>query len=405
MNTSAPDNSLLATKDQLPHDFYDQLLTRGPLHWDEAMKGWLAVSYDCCKTVLSNEDLFRHPYADADDTMVEVKGGARNITVLQGEEHDRMHRYVLQIFSPKNIRLYTEHHVIPTTDFLIDRFANLGRAELFDAFCKQLPCRTFMSLFGMDARDDQFLHHVIDLHDTIMEWAGGRHFHGEELTRRALAASHELNDILLPYIRQSRERPGNNLLGRLWAEAPERFSGVTEEDMVAICRELYLGGSDTTVHALANAIYLLLTNESARLALQADERGGAIDNFIEEVMRTHGSVEYRYRIANRDIELAGVQVKKDQVVFTLNAAANRDPGHYSCPAKIDLARSRPRDHLAFNTGPRTCVGAGLARAEMRIALDSLMQRLRGLRLDPGAEQPAFSGIFTRSFRPLHVLFD
>jgi cytochrome P450 len=403
MNTTA--ESLLATQDQVPHGFYDRLRERGPVHWDEEMKGWLALSYDTCKTVLSNEDLFRHPYADADETMIAVKGGARNITVLQGEEHDRMHRYVLQIFSPKNIKLYIDHHIVPTTRYLIDRLRPRGRAELFEAFCQQLPCRTFMSLFGMDARDDAFLDHVMALHETIMEWAGGRHFHGRELTDRALAASRELNDILIPYIRRSRDNPGNDLMGRLWAEAPDLLAGVTEEDMIATCRELYLGGSDTTVHALANAIYLLLSDSGLFEAVAADPAGSAMGNFIEEVMRTHGSVEYRYRVANQDIELGGQWIRKDQVIFTVNAAANRDPAHYAQPARVDLHRQRPRDHLAFNTGPRVCVGSGLARAEMRTGLAALIRELPGLRLDPDAEPPRFTGFFTRSYRPLNVIFN
>lgn len=397
-------DSLLSTKDKVPHAFYEALRAKGRVHWDEQMKGWLALGYEECKYVLSNEDVFRHPYADADATMVEVKGGVRNITVLQGEEHDRMHRYVMQMFSPRNMSLYIDQHIVPTTDYLIGRFENDGKAELFDQFCKQLPCRTFMSLFGMDSRDDDFLHHVMELHDTIMEWAGGRHYLGPEVTERALAASRELNHILVPYIRLSRENPRDDLLGRLWSEAPGLFDDVTEEDMIAICRELYLAGSDTTVLAMANAIHMLLTDGELFRTVAADPRGAVMGNFIEEVMRTHGSVEYRYRIANRDVELGGAQIAKNQVVFTINAAANRDPEHYSEPGAVDLQRQRPRDHLAFNIGPRICVGAGLARAEMRIGLASLIERLPGLRLDPAAQPPAFTGFFTRAYRPLHVLF-
>lgn len=405
MSSKCPASSLLDTKDRIPHAFYEQLHAAGDIHWDAEMNGWLAISHEVCKQVLSNEQQFRHPYADADATMIEVKGGARNITVLQGEEHDRMHRYLMKLFTPDNIRRYTEHHIIPVTTLLLDRIAGTGRAELFDTFCKPLPGRTFMSLFGMEAPDDAFMAHIVGLHDAIMHWAGGRHYLGEDATRDALAASRELNDILLPYIRKRRDTPADDLMGRLWAEAPEQFGDISERDMLAICRELYLAGSDTTVLAMANAIYLLLSDPALHQRILDDRDGKLLDNFIEEVMRTHGSVEYRYRIANQDIELGRQQVKKDQIVFTINAAANRDPDYYQCPARIDLNRPRPRDHIAFNTGPRLCVGAALARAEMRIGLRALLDRLPNLRLDPEAEQPAFKGFFTRAWQPLHVLFD
>ncbi|MCI0996499.1 cytochrome P450 [Pseudomonas corrugata] len=403
MSSECPHNSILSTQDSDPHPYFEALRSQGEVVWDEGMKGWVALSYESCKFVLVNEPLFRHPYADADATMIEVKGGRRNIVVLQGVEHERMRRFVIQLFTPKNIEMYVEHHVLPITDFLIDRFAQRGKAELVAEFADQLPCRVFMSLFGMDARDDEFLAHVLSLHDDIMLWAGGRHFLGEEATQKALAASHELNKILLPYIRNRREQPGDDLMTRLWAEAPGILDDVTEEDMLATCRELYLGGSDTTVHALSNALYVLLTDADVAAQVKAD-RERALPVFIEEVMRVWGSVQYRYRVANQDIELGGVQIRKDQVVFTLNAAANRDPQRYGCPAQIDLQREKPRDHLAFNVGPRTCAGLSLARAELRVALNRVLDRLPELQLDPEAAPPLFSGMFTRSFKPLHVLF-
>jgi cytochrome P450 len=242
------------------------------------------------------------------------------------------------------------------------------------------------------------------LHDTIMEWAGGRHYLPEDATVKALAASAELNEMLLPYVRQRRDHPRQDMISSLWQEAPGLLEAVSEEDILATCREFYLGGSDTTVHALANALYLLLSDPQTLAAVQGDATGQALSNFIEEVMRYLGSVQYRYRIANQAIDIAGVAIKANEVLFTINAAANRDPVRFQQPERIDLQRARPRDHIAFNTGPRMCVGAGLARAEIRIALDMLFQELPHLRLDSSQPAASFTGFFTRSYRPLHVIW-
>jgi cytochrome P450 len=315
-----------------------------------------------------------------------------------------MRRYVLQLFSPRNVELYIQHHIVPVVRYLIDRFAARGRADLYSELTAQLPSRVLMSLFGMDAADDAFLEKALHLHEVIMSWAGSRHYCDAELTRQAVAASEELNSILLPYLRARRESPRDDLVSRLWAEAPALLEDATEEDMLATCRELYLGGSDTTVHALSNAIHVLLTEPAVAAAVNSD-RERALSTFIDEALRVWGSVQYRSRVANQDIELGGVEIKKDQVVFTVNAAGNRDPAHYPCAGEIDVARNKPRDHLAFNAGPRACVGMALARAEMRVALEALRDRLADLRLDPDAPQPRFLGFFTRSFRPLNVLFE
>jgi cytochrome P450 len=395
--------SVLSTADTDPHPFFDRMRAAAPVSWDEGLGGWIVLNYELCRHVLVNEQLFRHPYADADETLVKIKGGRRNLVVLQGAEHERMRRYVLQLFSPRNVEVYIKHHVVPVTQYLIDRFGSRGRADLYTEFATQLPSRVLMSLFGMDAADDGFLEHALHLHDVIMTWAGSRHYCAAEQTQLALAASEELNSILLPYLRARREQPRDDLVSRLWAEAPALLEDATEEDMLATCRELYLGGSDTTVHALSNAIYVLLTEPAIAASVRAD-RDRALSTFLDEVLRVWGSVQYRSRVANQDIELAEVAIKKDQVVFTLNAAANRDPAHYPRAAEIDVARSKPRDHLAFNAGPRACVGMALARAEMRVALEALLDRLVGLELDPLASPPRFLGLFTRSFRPLNVAF-
>lgn len=395
--------SLVDTADSDPYPYFDELRQQSPVVWDDSFKGWLVLSYDLCRQIVVAEDKFRHPYTNADDTLVEVKGGRKNITVMHGEEHQKMHRFIVQLFSPKNIQMYRERHVLPVTHYLIDQFIESGRADLAADFADDLPPRAFMSLFGMDPKDSAYVKHVRALHEVIMWWSGGRLFLGEEATTKALAVSHELNEILLPYIRARRESPRDDMISRVWAEAPAILGEVSDTDMLAVCRELYLGGSDTTVHALRNAFYLLLTQPDVRAAVHAD-RDKALNNFIEEVMRNLGSVQYRTRIANQDIELGGVQIRKDDMLVIVNAAANRDPAKYSCPAQIDLARPNPRDHLAFNAGPRSCAGAALARDEMRVAIEAILDRLPDMRLDTDRPAPKYTGLFTRSFQPLPVRF-
>ena len=197
-----------------------------------------------------------------------------------------------------------------------------------------------MSLFGMDAADDAFLEHALHLHDVIMAWAGSRHYCDEKQTRDALAASQELNSILLPYLRARRDSPKEDLVSRLWAEAPALLEDATEEDMLATCRELYLGGSDTTVHALSNAIYVLLTQPAVAASVRAD-RERALSTFIDEVLRVWGSVQYRSRVANQDIDSKGLRSAKTRwsLQSTPRAIATRRTTH--APPRSMLAAISP----------------------------------------------------------------
>lgn len=391
-----------AVGDVDPYPFYASVHASDTLVWDEAMKGWLVVRYDDCKFVEINEDRFRHPYADADDEMIRIKGGRRNVTIMQGEEHLKMHRFLMQMFAPRLVKEYREHHITPIVAATVDRFARQGGAELVRDFCSQIPPRVIMSLMGVDWRDDALAIEMFELHETVMNWIGNQNS-GDEQTALADTAATKINEILIPYLRARKTEPQNDLISRVWLEGPNVFSNFGEADVLAATREMFLGGTDTTVHAMSNTLYVLLRDPA--LMQRVSEDRSAIPGLVDEVLRFFGSVQYRFRIANEDCELRGTNVRKDDVLVLINAAANRDPAKYENAGAIDIDRPRVKDHLAFNAGPRTCVGASIARAEIVDGLNALFDRVTNLRLDPDKEPPRFRKHYIRSFAPLHVLFD
>ena len=388
-----------------PFEAYEQLRAQGKVVWDESLSGWLVLDYELCRHVELNEHTaFRNMYADADPLVVELKGGSANITVSQGDQHQRLRRFHLSLLSPKAVDAYRGSIVRPIIAATLDRLlVKPDSAELAADFADQIPPRVICALLGMPWQDDALIKKTLELNEEIMNWIG-RGYYDESGIRAARAASAAINEILLPYIRARRARPQDDFISRVWLEAPSEYGELSEEDALAICRELYLGGADTTVHGIANSLYLLLWNPEVHAAVLRDR--GQIGNVIEEAMRLFGSPQWRYRRANADCELAGVQIRKDQIVILLHGAANRDPAHFgACPAAPQLDRPRLRDHLTFNYGPRTCVGIHLARAEMRDALHAVLDRLPNVRPDPHAPPPRYANLFMRSFRPLHVSFD
>lgn len=388
-----------------PFATYEALRARGNVVWDESLKGWLVLDYELCRHVELNEQTqFRNMYADADPLVVELKGGKANITVSQGEQHQRMRRFHMSLLSPKALESYRLNIVTPIIEAMLEKLAaKRGAADLAADFGDEIPPRVICALLGMPWQDDDLIRKTLELNEEIMKWIG-RGYYDADSVKDAKAASAAINELLLPYIRERRERPQDDFISRVWREAPHEYGALSEEDALAICRELYLGGADTTVHGIANSLYLMLWNSDVYAAVRQDR--DKIANVIEEAQRLYGSPQWRYRRANSDCELGGVAIAKDQMIVLLHGAANRDPQHFgTCPAMPNLARARPRDHLTFNYGPRTCVGIGLARMEMRDALNGVLNRLPGVRPDPAAPPPRFANLFMRSFRPLHVLFD
>lgn len=389
-----------------PWAAYEMLRSRAPLVWDELMNAWVVLGYDECSYVEINEDKFRNAYQDALPVVVQIKGGGRNITMLSGDEHRRMRHFFMSLMTPALVEGYRRNQIGPVIDLLMRRIlaSGDGRADLTAAFGDQIPARVIAALLGMPWEDDALVAEILHLHEEMMEVIGLA-FATDEIRERGLRISRDLNNLLLPYIRARREQPRDDFISRVWTQGPAEYGNdLTEEDAVAISRELFLGGADTTMHGIANVNYLILTNDTVRQAVEADRKKN-IPVVVEEAMRLYGSVMYRFRLANQDFTLGGVAVRKDQRLILLHSAANRDPAKFGCPHQADLARPRLSDHLAFNKGPRSCVGIGLARAEMRDALAAVLDRLPNVRLDPDAEQPRFKSLFMRSWRPINVTFD
>ena len=385
-----------------PFAFFEQLREHGdgkPV-WDESVKAWLIYDFDQVAAAQRDESRFANAYVNASETLRKIKGDGANITLSQGAEHDRLRRFHLKLLSPSNVERYRVGHVVPVITAAFDRFADADRVDATEALADYIPPRVISSMLGMPNDDHEAMQRLLTLnHEIVALISDG--YTSEAQRNRALAASAELNALLLPYVRLRRDHPADDFLSRVWAEAPDFGIDLDEEAALGLCRELFFAGSDTTVYGISNILWTLFS-QAETLERVRGERGKALNALVEEGMRLLDVVMFRHRICIADTEVAGVPIKAGEAVMVINAAANRDPGRYGCPAQIDLDRRAPTDHLAFGRGSRSCVGAQLARVEMREVVDQLLQRFPSARLDPDAATPTFEGFFMRAMRPIHL---
>jgi cytochrome P450 len=394
--------SLKSTADREPFRYYDQLRRKGEVVWDDGLQSWIATSYNSCKKLMRNDDtIFRHPDIDS-ELMLEIAGGGRHVKLLKGQAHQRLHDWMLRVMSPKLVAEWRPTKIRPIVQVLIDRIATQGRAELVRELAAEAPIRVIAALCDLPWSDEWIervrteMAAMSELFDRTLQAT-------DEINKQALTASSVLNQLFHPFIEARRSAKGTDLISLLWTDGPTLLADWNYDDVLANARQLFFNTSSTTSFAIANALYLLLTQAGVADALRTDGQR-ALDTFVEEALRLHGSAHFRPRLANMDTELCGVRIREGQTVTSLQASANRDPARYKFPDSVDLHRKAPRDHLAFSYGPRACVGAGLARGILQEVVQGVLTQLPDIRLEPNAQPPSYRGFMTRSYRPLHVLF-
>jgi len=163
---------------------------------------------------------------------------------------------------------------------------------------------------------------------------------------------------------------------------------LSEDEIFSTCILLLIAGNETTTNLIGTSMLALFRNREQIERLRKDL--SLMPSAVEELLRYAGPVHGTGRVPKEDIEIAGHVFHEGEMVFTLLAAANRDPAHYENPEALDVARN-PTDHLAFGDGIHFCLGAPLARAEAQIAIGTLLERFPKLRLLD--EDPEWGGTF------------
>ncbi len=390
--------SLRDLRDVDPFPAYEVMRGVGSVVWDEPMGAWLVLSHDGCTFVERREDLFEEPTGTLPGAAEIV--GRRDFRSLVGVEHETLHRPLAHAWRPDPIAPLAVAAVRP---LVADRLAGLAPAEsleLFADFARLLPIAVIARVLGLPDADAETLDRAKGWMEAVLAW---RHSYGEDPESRAAAveATRLLEPALLDTVRARRDDPRDDAISYLWTQGREVASDWGEQDVLDNAKFLFEGGSETTAFLVCNAVHLLL-------GLPADARAttlrhsDAFSRFLEEVLRHTTVVHLRARRATAEVELGGATIRAGERVIAINAAANRDPARWERPEVFDPGRPRLFGHLAFNVGPRHCVGAHLARMEATEAIQGLWHAFPDLDRPTGAPDAAPIGFVSRASRPIHL---
>ena len=177
---------------------------------------------------------------------------------------------------------------------------------------------------------------------------------------------------------------------------------LTEEELVQESLLILIGGDETTRHVITGGLEQLLLHPDQKRALIDDP--SLIPQAVEEMLRWVSPIQNMCRTATRDVELRGQTIRKGDKLLLLYPSANRDEEVFENPMQFDIRRS-PNDHLAFGGyGTHFCLGASLARLELKVMFEELLQALPDIELEPGHERPRRPSNFVVGIETMPVRF-
>ncbi len=331
---------------------------------------WLVTGYGQAKAVLADADGFSTDFANLiGDGVPGSTAGPGGLGFADPPVHTRLRRLLTPEFTMRRLaRLGPRIHEI-ISGCLAEMDAG-GPVDLVSTFALPIPSLVICELLGVPYDDRKDFQRLAMARFDLFGGAA-----------QSLGAISESLAYLREVVRQQRLEPGEGLLGGIITEHGDE---ITDEELAGLADGVLTGGFETTASMLALGALVLLQDREAFGLIRDDD--AAVAPFVEELLRHLTVVQVAFpRFARRDVEIDGVRIAKGDFVVVSLSGANRDPVLGPGLETVDPARS-PLSHLAFGHGFHRCVGAELAKMELRAAYPALVRRFPGMRLAiPAAE--------------------
>lgn len=359
------------------------------------MQVFIVTRHDDVKAMLADHEHFSNarppgfvvPGAPELPAAEQESQRAGNLLGMDPPEHQRLRRMLTPEFTIRRIKRL-EPRITQIVDEHLDAMAAGGSpADLVEAFALPIPSLVICELLGVPYADREGFQRrankQLDLALPIPE---------------RLDLARESREYMLDLVRRARVAPGEDIIGMLVREHADEL---TDDELVGVASLLLLAGHETTSNMLGLGTLALLRHPDQLAAVrdEPDAIGPAVEELLRWLSIVHTSIP---RITTADVEVAGVPIPAGQLVFASLPAGNRDPEFIDEPETFDIRRGAP-GHLAFGHGVHHCLGAPLARMEMRIAWPALFRRFPDLTLAEDFDHVAFREFhFIYGLRSLQV---
>lgn len=354
-----------------------------PVFYSPRLGYWVVTRYDLVKSVFRDSRTFSPANAlekitptipEASAILARYKY-AMNRTLVNEDEpaHTERRRALMQSFLPGDLA-HHEPMVRRLTRAYVDRFVDHGRADLVNEMLWEIPLTVALHFLGVPEDDMAKLREYSIAH-TVNTW--GRPTPAQQsAVAEAVGRFWQFAGEVLERMRA--EPDGNGWMHYAIRQQAVMPDVVTDSYLHSMMMAGIVAAHETTAHASANALRLLLDQRATWAQLCADP--SLIPNAVEECLRLAGSIIAWRRVALCDTEVGGVAMPRGTKLLIVMTSANHDGRHFENPDDLDIFRDNATDHLSFGYGSHQCMGKDLARMEMRIFLEEFTRRLPHMEL-------------------------
>lgn len=360
-----------------PHDLFAIHRREAPVYWHEPTEHtpdgegfWSVATHAETLAVLRDQDIYSsvtggsRPYGGTLLQDLPIAGQVLNM--MDDPRHSQIRRLVNSGLTPRMIARVTDD-LRARARMLLDEVAGGAAFDFLPQVAAELPMQMICILLGVPESDRHWLFEAVE---------PGFDFRGSRKASIDRLSVEDAGSRMYAYgsdlVARKRSQPGDDMLSVVAAE-----SWLSDAELYLFFYLLFSAGAETTRNAIAGGLLALIENPSAYDALRADP--GLLPTAIEEMVRWTSPSPSKRRTATRDTELAGRTVRAGQKVLVWEGSANRDSTVFADADVFDIKR-KPNPHLGFGQGVHYCLGANLARLELRVLFEELLTRFASVEL-------------------------
>ena len=370
-----------------PHAHFAWMRENAPVYWDEAGQVWGISLYDDVMAISRSPQVFSNregirPDAPSMPYMIN----------LDDPDHKRRRNLVNKGFTVRRVG-HREPRIREICVDLIEKAKRRGRFDFVMDVAAWLPLIVIGDMLGVEP----------EAYPDLLRWSDdmvlGTGAYTQERIERASQAFVEYTDYQRRVIADRRSKPPGDDLVSLLVHAEIDGEKLDDDTLIMELLLILIGGDETTRHVISGGMYQLLKNPDQLRALRAER--AVLPTAVEEMLRWVSPIQNMSRTVTRDVELRGRKLRQGDRLVLLYPSANRDASVFRDPQRFDVERT-PNEHVAFGYGAHFCLGASLARLELRVMFEEILDRLPELRLVSDEPPPLRASNFISGIEEMEV---